>query len=96
MNSYEIKSLFIALNSAIFVLVLTGFGINKNYKEKMKELMPEQFNQKEPSLEEKINEQIDKAKEEASYSARLRPYYLGKQRALEWVKRELDKEDKND
>jgi len=27
----EIKSLFIALNSAIFVLVLTGFGINRNY-----------------------------------------------------------------
>ena len=33
MNSYEIKSLFIALNSAIFVLVLTGFGINKNYND---------------------------------------------------------------
>ena len=28
----EIKSLFIALNSAIFILVLTGFGINKDYK----------------------------------------------------------------
>ena len=31
MNSYEIKSLFIAINSAIFVLALTGFGINRNY-----------------------------------------------------------------
>ena len=31
MSNYEIKSLFIALNSAIFVLVLTGFGINRNY-----------------------------------------------------------------
>ena len=31
MNSYDIKSLFIAINSAIFILVLTGFGINKDY-----------------------------------------------------------------
>ena len=28
----EIKSLFIALNSALFVLVLTGFAINRDYK----------------------------------------------------------------
>ena len=34
MKSCEIKSLFIALNSAIFVLVLTGFGINRNYNTK--------------------------------------------------------------
>ena len=34
MNNCEIKSLFIALNSAIFVLVLTGFGINRNYNTK--------------------------------------------------------------
>ena len=31
MKSYEVKSLFISLNSAIFILVLTGFGINRNY-----------------------------------------------------------------
>ena len=31
MNS-EIKSLFIALNSAIFILVLTGFVFNRDYK----------------------------------------------------------------
>ena len=59
--------------------------IKKNYKDKMKEIMPEQFEEREPSLEEKINEQINKAKEEASYSNQLRPYYLGRQRAFEWV-----------
>ena len=31
MSNHEIKSLFITLNSAIFVLVLTGFGINRNH-----------------------------------------------------------------
>ena len=31
MKSCEVKSLFISLNSAIFILVLTGFGINRNY-----------------------------------------------------------------
>ena len=62
--------------------------IKKNYKDKMKELMPEQFNQKEPSLEEQIN----KAKEEASYSDQLRPYYLGRQRAFEWVLEQMRKD----
>lgn len=39
MSNYEIKSLFIALNSAIFILVLTGFGINRNYnKNKINQL----------------------------------------------------------
>ena len=67
--------------------------INKNYKDKMKELMPEQFEQKkESSLEEKINEQINKAKEEASYSDQLRPYYLGRQRAFEWVLEQMGKD----
>jgi hypothetical protein len=66
--------------------------IKKNYKDKMKELMPEQFNQKEPSLEEKINDQINKAKEEASYSDQLRPYYLGRQRAFEWVLEQMRKD----
>ena len=63
--------------------------IKKNYKDKMKEIMPEQFEERELSLEEKINEQINKAKEEASYSDQLRPYYLGKQRAFEWVLEEI-------
>ena len=31
MKEYEVKSLFISLNAAIFVLVLTGFAINRNY-----------------------------------------------------------------
>ena len=31
MSNYEIRSLFIAFNSAIFVLVLTGFGISRNH-----------------------------------------------------------------
>ena len=66
--------------------------ISKNYKDKMKELMPEQFEEKEPSLEEKINEQINKAKEEASYSDQLRPYYLGRQRAFEWVLEQMRKD----
>ena len=65
--------------------------IKKSYKDKMKELMPEQFEEREPSLEEKINEQINKAKEEASYSDQLRPYYLGKQRAFEWVLEQMEK-----
>ena len=63
--------------------------IKKNYKDKMKEIMPEQFEERELSLEEKINEQIDKAKSEASYSDQLRPYYLGRQRAFEWVLEEI-------
>tara|TARA_R100000353_G_C6442273_1_gene178945 strand:+ start:229 stop:447 length:219 start_codon:yes stop_codon:yes gene_type:complete len=63
--------------------------IKKNYKEKMKELMPEQFNHDQVSLEEKIKEQINKAKEELSHSSQLRPYYLGKQRAFEWVLEEI-------
>ena len=31
MKDFEIKSLFIAINAAVFILVLSGFGINKNY-----------------------------------------------------------------
>jgi len=31
MKDFEIKSLLIAFNSALFILVLSGFGINRNY-----------------------------------------------------------------
>ena len=31
-NNYETRYLFVALNSAIFVLVLTGFGVNRGYR----------------------------------------------------------------
>jgi hypothetical protein len=64
----------------------------KTNKDKMKKTTPEQLSQEQICLdEERIKEQIDKAKEEMSYSDQLRPYYLGKQRALEWVLEELIK-----
>ena len=70
----------------------------KRYVERMKELMPEQFVEKPQSLEERIDKEIAFAQKELSDPGvnQLRPYYLGRRRALEWVKRELKKEDKND
>jgi len=65
---------------------------NKRYTKRMKELMPDQFTEEPTSLEEKIDKELAKVKEEQSKPDvhQLRPYYLGKQRALEWVKRELN------
>ena len=67
---------------------------NKSYVERMKELMPEQFVEQPQSLEEKIDKEIANAQKELSDPSvnQLRPYYLGRRRALEWVKRELKKE----
>ena len=39
MKDTEAKSLLVAFNAAIFILVLTGFGINRNYNaERMNQL----------------------------------------------------------
>jgi L-lactate utilization protein LutC len=67
---------------------------NEEYKQKMNELMPEYCMTEEhkETLSEKIEKEIKKAKDEqAPGSNQLRQYYLGKQRALEWVQRELEK-----
>lgn len=65
---------------------------NKLYQERIKKLMPNQFVENPSPLEEKIDKEIANAKKEQSnlLTHQLRLYYLGKQRALEWVKRELE------
>ena len=37
MNNKELKSLFVIVNAALFILVLTGFNINGNYIKSKKE-----------------------------------------------------------
>jgi len=68
---------------------------NKRYAKRMKELMPDQFTEEPTSLEEKIDKELAKVKEEQSKPDvhQLRPYYLGKQRALEWILEQLRKDD---
>jgi hypothetical protein len=65
---------------------------NKRYTKRMKELMPDQFTEEPTSLEEKIDKEINLANEEFNRPSTsiMRQYWLGKRRALEWVKRELN------
>ena len=67
---------------------------NDEYKQKMNKLMPEYCEpEREETLHDKIEREIQIAKEQmAGDSHQLRPYYLGKWRALEWVQRELQKD----
>ena len=74
--------------------------IRNNYKEKMKELLPEQFKeeQKEKTLQKKIEDKLECAKREHANTrgGQISQFWYGQWRALEWVKKELGKENNND
>ena len=69
----------------------------REYKEKMKVLMPNHFMQKElkeKTLIEKIDSELDRVKKEIqnSSSISVRQFWTGKQRALEWIRGEMNKD----
>ena len=68
--------------------------IKSNYKEKMKELLPEQF-EDEKSLQEKIEDKIRIAKKEhaANRTLSISQFWYGQWRALQWVLEEIKKDD---
>ena len=67
--------------------------IKNNYKEKMKELLPEQF-EDEKSLQEKIEDKIRIAKQEhaSNRTLSISQFWYGQWRALQWVLEEIKKD----
>ena len=70
----------------------------REYKEKMRAIMPDQFLQKESkekTLTEKIDDELDRVKKEIqdSTSISVRQFWTGKQRALEWIRGEIKNHD---
>jgi hypothetical protein len=68
--------------------------IKKNYKQKMKELLPEQF-EDEKSLQEMIEDKMMRAKREHASNRNLSisQFWYGQWRAFEWVLEEIKKDD---
>jgi hypothetical protein len=68
--------------------------IKNNYKEKMRELLPEQF-EDEKSLQQMIEEKMERAKREhaASRTLSISQFWYGQWRALQWVLEEIKKDD---
>jgi len=69
----------------------------RQYKEKMKVLMPNHFMQKESkekTLIEKVDSELDRTKKEIqnSSSISVRQFWIGKQKALEWIRGEMNKD----
>mgnify|MGYP003128977420 CR=1 FL=1 len=71
--------------------------IKKNYKDKMKELMPNQFTEeiKDKTLIERIEERMNKAKKEHSDNKDLSisQFWYGQWRAMEWILSEIKDDD---
>ena len=71
--------------------------IRKNYKDKMRELMPNQFTEeiKDKTLIQKIEERMNKAKKEhaANRTLSISQFWYGQWRSLQWVLEELKKDD---
>jgi hypothetical protein len=71
--------------------------IKKNYKDKMKVLMPEQFSEetKDKTLVERIEEKMKKAQKEHSNNrdTSISQFWYGQWRAMEWVLTEMKKGD---
>lgn len=71
--------------------------IRKNYKDKMRELMPNQFTEeiKDKTLIQKIEERMSKAKKEHTDNKNLSisQFWYGQWRSLQWVLEELKKDD---
>jgi hypothetical protein len=71
--------------------------IRKNYKDKMRELMPNQFTEeiKDKTLIQKIEERMNKAKKEHTDNKNLSisQFWYGQWRSLQWVLEELKKDD---
>lgn len=67
--------------------------INKNYKEKMKELLPEQYHEEEKTLQQMIEDKMMRAKQEHASNRNLSisQFWYGQWRALEWVLEEIKK-----
>ena len=68
--------------------------IKSNYKEKMKELLPEQF-EDEKSLQQMIEDKMERAKREhaANRTLSISQFWYGQWRALQWVLEEIKKDD---
>lgn len=68
--------------------------IKNNYKEKMKELLPEQF-EDEKSLQQMIEDKMERAKQEhaGNQNSSISQFWYGQWRALEWVLEEIKKND---
>ena len=68
--------------------------IKNNYKEKMKELLPEQF-EDEKSLQQMIEEKMERAKREhaSNRTLSISQFWYGQWRALQWVLEEIKKND---
>jgi uncharacterized protein HemY len=76
--------------------------IKNNYKEKMRELLPEQFEDEkslqfedEKSLQQMIEEKMERAKREhaANRTLSISQFWYGQWRALQWVLEEIKKDD---
>jgi hypothetical protein len=71
--------------------------IKKNYKDKMRELMPNQFTEeiKDKTLIERIEERMNKAKKEHSDNKDLSisQFWYGQWRAMEWILSEIKDDD---